>query len=456
MSEVLQEEKLGSPNCAGGKRESKSKSGKDLKLGRKRKPCANPLQRGIEEFIISQVPLSLIEDHSINLSDLTCSLPKRYTVYPPLLLLPQNTFTSNHHWDRLIAILDKELLQALCQCIVRSFSAQGVTHVALNAPIALEKRDTKEENRMRSPAGVVPLYGDYGHLPTHSNPEREENPTPSDLQSAFWVRTVQNSGIIQVWAPLFSMFSRGNIVEKARILGVESNFEGLTDIELRQDLKDVAVVDMYAGIGYFVFSYLKRGIGRVWAWELNGWSIEGLRRGCEANSWGFKCLRIDTLGKLSGLEELIEGLSDEDRVVAFHGSNEYSVPILSQAKEILERRRAWKCIRHVNLGLLPNSKGSWDGAARILDRQSQGWIHVHENVDTPSIDKRREEIANDIKSLVCLARNIQPATALHSITCRHVENVKTYAPGVMHCVFDIHVPPVTSMAISERIVTKLA
>ena len=87
------------------------------------------------------------------------------------------------------------------------------------------------------------------------------------------------------------MFSRGNIREKARILGQirlnQSPFSGLCSGELSQDLCEIDVVDLYVGIGYFALPYLRKGVRRVFGWELNGWSVEGLRRGCIRN--GFEC-----------------------------------------------------------------------------------------------------------------------------------------------------------------------
>ena len=61
----------------------------------------------------------------------------------------------------------------------------------------------------------------------------------------------------QTWAPKHTMFSRGNIKEKARVLnlakqptaGLEPGLEN-TDPEAR-----TMAVDLYAGIGYFTFSY---------------------------------------------------------------------------------------------------------------------------------------------------------------------------------------------------------
>ncbi|KAK6858721.1 S-adenosyl-L-methionine-dependent methyltransferase [Apiospora arundinis] len=82
------------------------------------------------------------------------------------------------------------------------------------------------------------------------------------------------------------MFRRGNIKEKARVL----SFHEPTDPSLHHramslgELCNKWAVDMYAGIGYFVFSYAELGM-RVLCWELNPWSVEGLRRGALANGW---------------------------------------------------------------------------------------------------------------------------------------------------------------------------
>src|SRR5690606_6675835 len=48
-------------------------------------------------------------------------------------------------------------------------------------------------------------------------------------------------------------------------------------------------VDLYAGIGYFAFSYARLGL-RVLCWEVNPWSVEGLRRGAEANGFGVRVM----------------------------------------------------------------------------------------------------------------------------------------------------------------------
>lgn len=398
----------------------------------------NPLQAGIQNFVINNLSSSVLSANGITREALFSSLPKRFTVYQPLLLLPANAFSSPPAWGTICRDLDNDQRVTLYASIAAAFSSMGVTHVAINAPIEA-RNDTGRENRMRSPTGLVPLYGDFGPFP-QSGDREEQQPTSSDFESAFWVHTSQNGGIFQTWAPLHTMFSRGNITEKARILGQGIRFDGLDEGTLKgEKVQDISVVDMYAGIGYFVFSYLKRGVKRVWGFEINGWSVEGLRRGCIKNGWGCKVVQIHDDGTLEGgLQKLVDELSDAHRVVIFHGDNKFAADILGQVKDFMESRGSWNSVRHVNLGLLPTSKPAYECAYRLLDRRYGGWAHVHENVDIREIDQKKNNILGEFQSLSTLLdkKSISPGS-LASMQCQHVEQVKTYAPGVMHCVFDI-------------------
>ncbi|EAW13035.1 tRNA(Phe) (4-demethylwyosine(37)-C(7)) aminocarboxypropyltransferase [Aspergillus clavatus NRRL 1] len=400
---------------------------------RRRARSSNPLRRGIQDFIAAHISPDLLSKHGLPPENLEPALPKRFTVYEPLLLLPVNALSDPPAWGALYASLDSQQRQALYGSIAKAFGRVGVTHVAMNAPIALTNTEG-QENRMRSPAGLIPLYGDFGPAPSVDGEDAQ--PTEADLQRAFWVRTMQNQGIVQTWAPLYTMFSRGNITEKARILGQGGVFEGLDAGTLGGErVEDVSVVDMYAGIGYFVFSYLKRGVKRVWGWEINGWSVEGLRRGCAANGWGCRVVQVQGDGSLSqSIPELVDNLHDSERVVVFHGDNRFAVDVLSELKGKLEGRNAWNSIRHVNLGLLPSSSGSWGDACKMIDLQKGGWIHVHENVDIREIDLMKDRIVSEIGRL---RADVLPDSAEDHVGCPHIEQVKTYAPGIMHCVFDI-------------------
>lgn len=399
----------------------------------------NPLQAGIKDFLDDSSLQPVLSEHGLSIDQLTSALPKRFTIYQPLLLLPANTFQAPPIWGTFYAALTAEQREALYASIAKHSRRLGATHIAVNAPIALTNKG--EENRIRSPAGLIPLYGDFGDILSTSG-EGNTQPGEAELGRAFWVRTVQNNGIVQIWAPLYTMFSRGNITEKARILGqgpYGNTFAGLDEGSLQgQSVSDISVVDMYAGIGYFVFSYLKRGVRRVWGWELNGWSVEGLRRGCEANGWGCRILRVQQDGSLDmTVEELVQSLAEKDRVVIFHGDNRFAADTLLKIQWVMESQHYWDPIRHVNLGLLPSSQPSWDNACRILDSERGGWLHVHENVDVREIEEKKAEILTELgrrwRSVLHKHISNDPA-----VECCHIEHVKTYAPGVMHCVFDVH------------------
>lgn len=413
----------------------------------------NPLQRGINDYLTKHLPAEFFDAHNLDAESLISSLPKRYSLYPPLLLLPAKALSATPQWQAFISALDDTQLQALYASIATSFSSRGVTHIATNAPITCVTA-AGTENKMRSPTGLVPLYGDFGPTPSSDaendapRQQLQKFPAEANFSAALWVRTVQNAGIVQIWAPLYSMFSRGNVVEKARILGLgKDRFDGLDERELEQPVRDIAVVDMYTGIGYFVFSYLKGGVGRVWAWEINAWSIEGLRRGCEENGWKIKVAVMDFEGTIEGgISVFVDGLAEEHRVVAFLGDNNFAAEVMGQLKVELDKRKAWKPVRHVNLGLLPSSRQSWDGAVKMLDARSPGWIHVHENMDINRIDAMKEDVSKEFESLLHSTRGLlQDEDVNEVVKCVHVEKVKTFAPGVMHCVFDMHVSPTASL-----------
>jgi tRNA wybutosine-synthesizing protein 2 len=411
----------------------------------KRPPKRNshPLQKGISDFIENRLSPSALSSRGLSPEGLLVSLPKRYTVYQPLLLLPANAFTSPPVWGSLYDSLDDHERQKLYESIATSFHSTGVTHIAINAPIELTDKHGGE-NRMRSPTGLLPLYGDFGPLPrpkTDISGGTEAQPVKEDFDKALWVRTRQNGGIVQTWAPLYTMFSRGNISEKARILGQGNRFDGLGDDTLKGErIQDISVVDMFAGIGYFVFSYLKRGVKRVWGWELNAWSVEGLRRGCMENGWDCRVVTISDDGMpQEPYHTLVDGLRDTDRVVIFHGDNKFAAQTLDRIRMILEERKSWNSVRHVNLGLLPTSQPAWENAYRLLDRRYGGWLHVHENVDIRQIEKKREDILDEFRRLSIAVDEKTMSPQANLIECHHVEQVKTYAPGVMHCVYDIEI-----------------
>ena len=345
-----------------------------------------------------------------------------YTIYPPLLLLVASDYAVLEAATRLTSLSTEfsSLYEMLCETF-------KVTHFALNAPIPanlLGKPDVEgiisshhqlddvqppPLNILRSPTGLIPLYGDFGPALSVNH-----TPTMADFQSALWCTARQN-GIFQTWAPRYTMFSRGNVKEKARILGMDS----LTEQRLQREIREVSAVDLYSGIGYFAFSYAKARVGKVFCWEINPWSVEGLRRGAEGNKWNVHIIR-------SGDPVEVEKYENA-RIVVFEESNGCAAGRINSINDHVPP------VKHVNCGYLPSSKDSWETAVQVLD-VTGGWIHAHENIAKKDIESRKAEIVDIFQGL----------TRKHfeaKVECEHVELVKSYAPGVMHCVLDIAISP---------------
>ncbi|KAI4150931.1 MAG: hypothetical protein LQ341_001015 [Variospora aurantia] len=348
-----------------------------------------------------------------------------YTVYDPMLLLPSN-FLAQGPWPELLA-------QRLCLYLPKLYTIIGqqlnVTHIAINGPIPALLPGVKNRepslNILRSPSALVPLLGDFGdpNLPPHM----------LNFENAFWVRAVQ-SHITQKWAPLYTMFSRGNISEKRRLLDVISSTSTSDKGQIGQESRDMTAVDLYAGIGYFAFSYAKAGVQKVLCWELNGWSVEGLRRGAKTNGWSTRVVRSSPRGyPLESLDQAsIE--NGKERFLVFHESN------ANAANRVNALRERIAPIRHVNCGYLPTSCESWNIAIQVLDPTEGGWIHAHENVAAKDIQQRKSEVVNIFRDLIHHYR-VQESASNFIVECQHIEKVKSYAPGVIHCVYDIVILP---------------
>ncbi|EUC50699.1 hypothetical protein COCMIDRAFT_21718 [Bipolaris oryzae ATCC 44560] len=405
----------------------------------------SPMHRALKEAL-STLQDSVLADMDLSPGVLVSAFPDGYSIYKPMLLLPHNAFGSTE-WEIFLSrhAVDSELLAPVWQHVAASV---GATHVAINSPIPPKTNinpnmdlgiSQNQENILRRPVNLVPIHGDFGPSPT---PQTISCPTATDFERALWVTTKQN-GIWQVWAPLYTMFSRGNIREKTRILNLAAVTTDLDEAS--------AAVDLYAGIGYFAFSYKKSGeyrqdgIRRVLCWEINPWSVEGLRRGAERNGWLCKIIKGDDLCQLrqtsaeapNGLA--FPALKETDIQKAdfwvFQASNEGArsdYAAMSTSSGLVCQLP----IRHVNLGLLPASTLSWGIAVDMLDGQRGGWIHVHENIGIREVESRSKEIEGEIDKLV---KRRNDKTCNMAARVEHVEWVKMYAPGVVHCVLDVHV-----------------
>jgi tRNA wybutosine-synthesizing protein 2 len=397
----------------------------------KKKSSSNPLLAGINKYF------PVLHKHDPD-SDL--GLPSRYILYPPLLLLPDRFLKTSAAWRAKYEDLDAVQRSELFQTIAQSFIAAGqtVTHIALNGPVGevISTEGSQLPNVMRSPTGIRPLYGDWGP----ASMERAD-PTAQDFEQAFWVSTKQDHGVTQTWAPRWTMFSQGNLSEKKRILGTAGRdyFKGQNEA----DIERMEVLDMYVGIGYFALCYLARGVSRVWGWDLNGWSIEGLRRGCVANGW--KCLVVEVSddGKtmIPPAEALVRRLQAEidlplnqrTRCIAFRGNNEHAAAIVKAISRERKRQdvpRPLLRFDHINLGLLPDSMPSWATAVELV--ADGGRLHVHRNCPASLHDAEAAAILEDLL-------NKMPELCGSGKTCvvAHTERVKNFGPGTQHLVFDV-------------------
>ncbi|KAF2703211.1 hypothetical protein K504DRAFT_463608 [Pleomassaria siparia CBS 279.74] len=424
----------------------------------------NPVIRALSEALAA-LPEPLLASLDLTVTCLVSSFPETYSVYKPLLLLPAHAFSAQP-WAKLLAAhpSDSPVFAASWLHVAKSV---GTTHVAMNAGIPPKTHsivattdgrsdDADKANILRSPVNLTPVYGSFGPAPT---PQTLSCPTPEDFAAALWVTSVQN-GIHQIWAPLYTMFSRGNIREKTRLLthpsvlsavsegkGEGSTCTSTSKVGQGEQRFGTAIgqgstaVDLYAGIGYFAFSYKRAGISKVLCWELNPWSIDGLVRGAKVNGWSSTIFTTlpDTPEEC---QNWASTTPDADFLI-FQQSNEEAIRAISQlAWEGPSQHGRWiPPIRHVNCGFLPTSQRSWPTAVRVIDSRLGGWIHAHENVGVHDIETRKEEIVLEMQRVLDLWDADKGTCGRYRkwVRCEHVERVKTYAPGVVHVVFDIWV-----------------
>lgn len=408
-------------------------------MSRPKSKPPSPISAAIQEWFDAHSSELSVLDASAE--SLVAEAPKRWVTYEPMILLPSGSFTLPA-WNEVLSAVSADCSNDLWKILLRKIgdkTREKVTHLAANDGIPLtvatqtaaegaahssSEEQQQHENILRSPIGLRILHGDFGPSDT---PGRIV--TSDDFDRALWARTKQN-GIHQTWAPRWTMFSRGNVKEKARLLAFhdapsppsEDSSQLAHRVQPRAVLSQSWAVDLYAGIGYFVFSYAKLGM-RVLCWEINPWSVEGLRRGARANGWSVKIIQGAELARPT-----CELVSDDDRIVVFLESNEEA----SRRVHELRSHGLGLPVKHVNCGLLPRSDDSWEAARAILGRVGDGWLHLHENVGVNDIERRKTEIQGlfdgwDDRGGRDRATKVE-----------NVELVKTFAPDVWHCVFDVY------------------
>ncbi|KAH6651936.1 S-adenosyl-L-methionine-dependent methyltransferase [Truncatella angustata] len=364
----------------------------------------------------ASLPEGVLADH--NIQALVAQAPKGWSVYEPMVLLPAGSFTSEA-WRAVLEHIPSggaaDLWERILANIPKPSRHAKLTHLAANEGIPLHSGDGAEENILRSPIGLRTLYGDFGPSAVLDAAKRI---TPEDLDKAFWVSTTQN-GIYQKWAPRWTMFSRGNVKEKARLL----DFHKPSPSQSRENrvmsqkaLKNRWAVDLYAGIGYFTFSYAKLGL-HVLCWELNPWSVAGLKQAASPNGFDVRVIEGEDLQNL----DMRTILAQPSQITVFVESNG-EVRSLNTVE-----------VLHINGGFLPTSEPTWQDAWNLVREGRKAWLHLHENVGVNDIEKRKAEILQLFDGF-CTSEGL-----MRHITVEHVEQVKTFAPGVWHCVFDVYI-----------------
>ncbi|XP_022926928.1 tRNA wybutosine-synthesizing protein 2/3/4 [Cucurbita moschata] len=192
-----------------------------------------------------------------------------------------------------------------------------------------------------------------------------------------WVDHREN-GITYSFDATKCMFSWGNLSEKLRMAHL--------------DCKDETVVDLFAGIGYFVLPFLVGAKAKlVYACEWNPHAIEALKRNLQANCVSNRCIVLE-------------------------GDNRETAP-----KGVADR---------VCLGLLPTSEGSWVTAVRAL-RIEGGTLHVHGNVKDSEEELWTQHLLHSITEIA------KSEGHCWDVSVEHTERVKWYAPHIRHLVVDV-------------------
>ncbi|BBN02828.1 tRNA wybutosine-synthesizing protein 3 [Marchantia polymorpha subsp. ruderalis] len=192
-----------------------------------------------------------------------------------------------------------------------------------------------------------------------------------------WVEHKEN-GIVYCFDATKCMFSSGNVSEKLRIASMQC--------------RGATVVDLFAGIGYYVLPFLiKAGARHVYACEWNPHALAALRHNLRVN----------------GVEDSCSVLEGDNRCSAPEGVADI-----------------------VSLGLLPSSEAYWLTAVAAL-RPEGGLLLVHENVKDSEEEKWTEHLLMSIRSLATSIGRVW------TVSLVHLERVKWYAPHIRHVVADV-------------------
>ncbi|CAO3565680.1 unnamed protein product [Mortierella alpina] len=455
------------------------------------------LQQGVSNFLTpflmtwGQERLDIQSSDSFlgidDLPRLLASLPQKWEHYSDFTLLPPSAFLSAP-WPmvmkRLVALdneqdLNRDPLNSDDRILVKW---EKLVQDALQSSHIARKAIIPVNDILRRPT-IRPLTGDWNlhnrykswleddlHLLEHQEVEDDTTlqgnppsstaeslqPTKDHFRQAYWAETCQNH-VWYTWAPMFTMFSAGNITEKERVAKSRPIF----------DANGKTVVDLYAGIGYFALVYLiHAGAKVVHACEWNPWSVEGLAQGASRNEIPWK--------KYLGISEAPNGAAtaaatdtarpgsisneragSQGALQAFETSPERALVPGKKAKSygnliIYPGDNAqWidafeDQAHHVNLGLIPSAEPGWVLGVRALCPREGGYLHVHHNIRVGEEEAFKTYLLDSLRDLFALWKT---SSAPWSIHIRHMENVKSFAPLVFHYVIDVECRPSSIQAL---------
>ncbi|KAF9285753.1 tRNA methyltransferase tyw3 [Mortierella alpina] len=444
------------------------------------------LQQGVSDFLTpflqtwGQEALDTQSiDSQLGLDDLPrllASLPQKWEHYSDFTLLPPSAFLTAP-WptvmERLVA-LDHEQsrnqeplntddrVMAKWERLVQD--ALQSSHIARKAIIPVN--DILRRPTIRPLTGDWKLHNRYKswieddlHLLEHqeidttipgsatSNSAESLQPSKGNFRQAYWAETCQNH-VWYTWAPMFTMFSAGNITEKERVAKSRPIF----------DAKGKTVVDLYAGIGYFALVYLVHaGAKVVHACEWNPWSVEGLAQGASRNEIAWRKYLAPKNGVASSATTSttpLQGSTSEEAgnpgtLQAFEMSPERTLIPGKKPKSygnliIYPGDNAqWidafeNQAHHVNLGLIPSAEPGWVLGVRALCPREGGYLHVHHNIRVGEEESFKTYLLDSLRDLFTVWKS---SSAPWSIQIRHLENVKSFAPLVFHYVIDVECRP---------------
>jgi tRNA wybutosine-synthesizing protein 2 len=327
-------------------------------------------------------------------------------------------------WSNLLSNLESDETES----IFLATCDQRLSHPSsANPPPELPRHDSGASGIPGKEDETKILHRSDDTSPLPANSAREQ-PTQEDFNNAVWISTRQN-GIIQYWAPHYTAFlNHHNTTETARVLHMSSVRSAVV---AQNTSKACTAVDLASETGSFAFSHAAAGVQKVLCWDANPWSIEGLRRGAIKNGWHVRVYSGDHKSTK---------VHSRTRVMAFLESGDRALVRIQGLRDSLPP------VRHVNCGVLPTSSQFREIAAAILDPRLGGWIHVQGTYRMNEVVCGANEIRAEFETIVeGLDRERGYLTDAKGIRrkpmVQHIQRVGLDAPGMFHCIVDIHIPP---------------